>query len=111
MAPSTKLRRTADFRRIVQTGRRVSGKRVTMYWVPSSEQTRAGVVARREVGGAVLRNRARRVLREAWRQVSPAVERPVEVVLVARPGAAEAKTPEVAEEIRGLMVRKGLVSG
>jgi ribonuclease P protein component len=110
MAPITKLRRTADFRRVVRAGDRVSGKRVTMYFIPAADRSRVGFVARREVGGAVVRNRARRVLREAWRAVSPHVGRPVDVVFVARSGAAQAKAPEVAEEVRALMVRKGLIS-
>jgi ribonuclease P protein component len=109
MAPNGKLRNTSDFRRVVQGGERFSGKRVTMYWIPSAE-SRVGFVARREVGGAVVRNRVRRVLREAWRQVGPSVGRPIDVVFVARPAMAGAKTPEVVEEIRSLLIRKGLTA-
>jgi ribonuclease P protein component len=110
MAPNGKLRNTSDFRRVVQGGGRISGKRVTMYWIPSAEQSRAGFVARREVGGAVVRNRVRRVLREAWRQVGPSVGRPVDVVFVARPAMAGAKTPEVVEEIQAMLTRLGLAA-
>jgi ribonuclease P protein component len=110
MAPTAKLRNNTDFRRVVQGGDRISGTRVTMYWIASPGQGRAGFVARREVGGAVVRNRARRVLREAWRQVGPSVGRPVDVVFVARPAITESKTPEVAEEIRSLLVREGLIA-
>jgi ribonuclease P protein component len=109
MAPSAKLRNNADFRRVVQGGQRISGKRVTMFWTPSAEPSRAGFVARREVGGAVVRNRVRRVLREAWRQVGPSVGQPLDVVFVARPAMAEAKTGNVADEIRALLVRKGMI--
>jgi ribonuclease P protein component len=110
MAPTAKLRTNSDFRRVVQGGERVSGKRLTMYWIPSEEPSRAGFVSKRELGGAVVRNRARRVLREAWRQVGPSVGRPVDVVFVARPAMAGAKTSEVAQEIRALLVRQGLIA-
>jgi ribonuclease P protein component len=109
MAPTAKLRTNSDFRRVVQGGKRGSGKRVTMYWIPSEGPGRPGFVAKRELGGAVVRNRARRMLREAWRQVGPSVGRPVDVVFVARPAMAGAKTFEVVQEIRALLVRQGLI--
>jgi ribonuclease P protein component len=74
-----------------------------------STDTAAGFVARREVGGAVARNRARRLLREAWRQVEPAVATPVEVVFVARPSIADSRMPEVAQEMRALLAREGAI--
>jgi ribonuclease P protein component len=111
MAPSPKLRRDADFRHVVQSGQRSSGRLVTMYWVPSEGRSRSGFVVRREIGGAVLRNRARRVLREAWREVAPSMARPVDAVMVARPAIVGAKTGAVAAEIRALLSRDGLIAG
>ena len=111
MAPFPRLRRAADFRHVVQSGRRSSGRLVTVYRVPTEGHGQAGFVTRREIGGAVLRNRARRVLREAWREVAPSMARPHDVVMVARPGIVGAKTGEVAAEIRALLSHDGLIAG
>jgi ribonuclease P protein component len=110
MAPFPKLRRAADFRHVVQSGQRSSGRLVIVYWAPTDGHGRAGFVTRREIGGAVLRNRARRVLREAWRAVMPSIGRPLDAVVVARPGIVGAKTGEVATEIRELLARDGLIA-
>ena len=83
---------------------------MTVYWVPVDGQTRAGFVVRREIGGAVARNRARRLLREAWRQVASDVSAQVDLVFVARPGIAPSKTPEVAAEMRALLARSGAIA-
>jgi ribonuclease P protein component len=61
------------------------------------------VVAARRVGDAVERNRARRILREAWRQVSPQVEDDSDAVLVARPAIRGATTQDLVAEMTDLL--------
>jgi ribonuclease P protein component len=63
------------------------------------------VVAGRRVGGAVQRNRARRVLREAWRQVTPRRGSSQDVVLVARPTIKGASTGNLVDEMTELLNR------
>jgi ribonuclease P protein component len=61
-------------------------------------------IAGRRIGGAVRRNRARRVLREVWRRVAPSVAE-AHVVIVAREGILETRTDEVETEMRELLGR------
>ena len=64
------------------------------------------VVAARRVGGAVDRNRAKRILREAWRQVSPQVTRDFDVVLVAREAIQGATTQDLVVEMNEMLPRE-----
>jgi ribonuclease P protein component len=66
---------------------------------------RVAVVAARRVGGAVERNRARRILREAWKQVSVQVSGGSDAVLVAREAIRGAKTQDLVAEMRQLLGR------
>lgn len=61
------------------------------------------VVASRRVGRAVDRNRARRILRAAWREVAPLVGDVNDVVLVAREGVRGAKTQDLVAEMTKLL--------
>lgn len=63
---------------------------------------RIGLTAGRKLGGAVERNRAKRVMREAMRAVErmPGVKTGFLVVLAAREAAVTAKTPEVERDLR-----------
>lgn len=61
-------------------------------------------VAGRRVGGAVDRNRARRVLRAAWRELAPKVDG-YDVALVARAAIAGARTHELVTEVDELLSR------
>jgi ribonuclease P protein component len=54
------------------------------------------VITSRRVGEAVVRTRARRLLREAFRIHQPRLVRPVDIVLVARPSIAGKSFAEVA---------------
>ena len=63
---------------------------------------RLAVIAGKRVGGAVQRNRARRVLRAAWATLAPtAADR--DVVLVARDAIVGARSQDVAGEMRSVM--------
>jgi ribonuclease P protein component len=66
-------------------------------------------VAGRRVGGAVLRNRARRILRAAWRELAPRVREGYDIALVAREAIRGAKTQDVVAELNGLLMRARVV--
>ena len=89
-------------------GRRRAGSRVILYVLPGSEPAQAAFVAGRRVGGAVERNRARRVLREAWRSVAPIVQQGAEVVFVAKRGILRARPTDLEVEMRALLAQTGV---
>jgi ribonuclease P protein component len=60
-------------------------------------------VATKRVGGAVDRNRARRILRAAWRDIAPEVGTANDVVLVARAGIRGATTQDLVAELTELL--------
>ncbi len=66
-------------------------------------------VAGRRVGGAVLRNRARRVLRAAWRELAPRVREGFDVALVARGTIRGAKTQDLVAEVDELLSRARVI--
>ncbi len=71
---------------------------------------RLGVVASRRVGGAVQRNRAKRLLREAWRLNRNRFEGGVDVILSARSDILQVGLAEVARELLYLGSKTGLLA-
>jgi ribonuclease P protein component len=77
---------------------------VVLFFAPGSGEW--AVVATRRVGGAVERNRAKRILREAWRQVSPQVTGDIDAVLMAREAIRGATTQDLVSEMTELLPRE-----
>ena len=108
-----RLRSPRDFSRAHQRGRRVGGRLVTITYTRQAGEpapARVGVVAGKRVGGAVVRNRVKRRLREALRRELPRVSAGWDLVCGAKPPAAEAPYAALAAELRMLLVRAGLLA-
>jgi ribonuclease P protein component len=88
-----RLSRSRDFDAVYRQGTSVSTRYLTLHWFARDEdelgEPRLGLAVPRSVGPAVVRNRVKRVLREAWRGILSDVPRGNDYVLVARPGVAE----------------------
>jgi len=78
---------------------------VVLYVAPRGGPTEAAFVASRRVGGAVARNRARRIMRAAWRELRALVQADLEIVFVARESIQGAKTQDLEPEMRDLLKR------
>ena len=97
-----------EVRRVLRSGARVVSDRLVVYAAPS-DAPGVSFVSGRRVGGAVARNRARRVMREAWRSVANDAEGDYHVVVVARPEIVGAKTQDLLAEMRELLAAGGIV--
>ena len=103
-SPADRDVRTPAIRRVFRDGRPVHGKRVVLFVAPGSGGS--ALVAGRRIGGAVQRNRARRVLRAALREVAPRGVEGRDVVLVARETIRDARTQDLIEEMTELLERE-----
>jgi ribonuclease P protein component len=86
-----RLSRSAEFERVYRQGRSSANRHLVLYAFPNADANgpRLGLSVSRKVGGAVERNRVKRLLREAFARAEPALEPDQDVVLVARPAARE----------------------
>jgi ribonuclease P protein component len=96
-----RLRRAAEFQAVFQRGSRHERPSFIALWQRAAER-RVGFAVSRQVRGAVARNRARRRLREAYRQIRPHMPVDVAVILIARPSAATRTFPDLVADVRRL---------
>ena len=88
----TRLTSSADFDRVYRHGRSHANRYLVMYAFPrpgDGAELRLGVSVGRKVGGAVERNRMKRLMREAFAAAAAELPGDHDYVLVARPDARE----------------------
>jgi ribonuclease P protein component len=87
---AARIKAAREFAQVRQEGGRLTLGCLIANWrpLPSGARSRLGVVTSSRVGGAVDRNRARRLLRESFRQHQHELVQPLDLILVARPSIA-----------------------
>lgn len=92
-----RVKQGRDFARLKSQGRRLTRGCLIANWleVAAGRPSRIGVITTKKIGNAVVRSRARRLLREAFRLHQLELKQPLDVVLVARFSIVGKKLAEV----------------
>jgi ribonuclease P protein component len=95
-----RLARPAEFLRVKEEGQAHRGRLMILGVLPCADEQRfrTGFVTSKRVGGAVVRNRVRRRMREIVRRYQHAVRGGMWLVLIARPPAARASYQQIEDE-------------
>lgn len=103
MQKTISLTENRDFRRLYHRGRSMVHPCLVLYYKRNrSGQNRIGITTSKKIGKAVARNRARRIIREAYRQLEPLVKPGWDVVFVARTRTISCKMMDVQSVMGGM---------
>ena len=108
----SRIKQSRDFSRVRRDGQRAVCGCLIANWraLPAGAPARLGVVVSSKVGGAVVRSRARRLLRESFRVHQHELAQPLDLVLVARQSIARNAFSEVEKDFLTTMTRAGLLN-
>ena len=113
-----RLSRSGEFERVYREGRSHASRHLVVYAFPRSDDEsdpRLGISVGRKLGGAVERNRIKRLLREAFWAGAGELAPGHDFVIVARPAAGELAReggePAIEQALRSVLAEAGLAGG
>lgn len=110
---ANRLTDSGTFRLAVRSGRRAGGRLLVAHLVvdvDAPEQAPVvGFTVSRAVGNAVVRNRVKRRIRDAYHHVLPELPRGFTAIFVARKSAADADFAQIERAVRAVLTKAGLL--
>jgi ribonuclease P protein component len=110
-APAGRLKKRRDFLRAAQRGKRAARPGLVLQAVAGQEgAVRVGFTVTKKVGNAVVRNRARRRLKEVARLTLPGLgAQGWDLVLIGRDGTGRRPFTKLVDDLRGALRQAGVV--
>ncbi|MEO5964500.1 MAG: ribonuclease P protein component [Candidatus Limnocylindrales bacterium] len=106
------LSRPVDFTRLAEGGIARSHPLLVGRFVRTDlDLTRFGFATGKRLGGAVIRNRTRRRIREALRVIAPSFQPGWDVLIIARPAIIEADQDALVGALRRVLRSGGVLGG
>jgi ribonuclease P protein component len=107
---ANRLSKSVDVKRVRRNGKKTAHPFLLLVALPNEQKgLRVAITAGRAVGGAVQRNRAKRVMRAAIQPWLGEIKPDTDILLMARPEILPAKSPVVMEALQGLLKRAKLL--
>jgi len=112
MKNTTSISMNRDFKRIYNRGKSFVTPLVVMYVLKNrTGEVRVGITTSKKIGNAVQRNRSRRIIHEAFREIGPKIVKGWDIVLVARGKTPYVKSTNILPHLETQLKKAGLLCG
>lgn len=111
MHRSHRLRKNEHFQAVFQRGTSAANKQFVLYSARQEGQAafRAGISVSKKIGNAVIRNRVKRLIREAVARLEDVIPKGVDLVIIARPGVESMSLETIEQSLLHVMKRAKVI--
>jgi ribonuclease P protein component len=94
-----------DFRRVMKSGKKLASKHYLLFLLENERgYHRLGIVTKKEIGSASLRNRMKRYLREFFRLHKNQIKGHLDMIILVKKGSLPSRYKETEEELREILI-------
>lgn len=105
----SKLKLNKEFRRVYGRGKSFVAPRLVSYILPKKGgEIRFGITVSKKIGGAVERNKAKRLITAAMRECLPHIKKSCDMVFVARSATVHTKSYDIAAVMKQHLIEAGV---
>lgn len=109
MSTIERLKKNTEFKAVYKRGKSIPDKYAVIYVAKNRQNiTRVGFTASKKVGKSVIRNRARRLMKESFRKNSEDIKVGYDIVFIARVAIKDAEYSQVERSIERLLKKSGI---
>lgn len=106
---SERLLKKREFVNVYENGMKEIGVFLIAYILKNTPERKLGISVSSKLGGAIIRNRAKRLIREAYRLTKHQLTQNIHLVISARSGIIGLKYNEVEKELLEIYRKAGLL--
>ena len=104
-----RLKKKYQFNYVYRVGRSNSGKFCVLYFAPSkNKNVKIGISVSHKIGGAIIRNRTKRKMREAVQKYLDQIKQNFNIVFIAKNAILDANYAQIEQEIELLLKKSSL---
>jgi ribonuclease P protein component len=108
LSKELRIRKTADFNYIAENGKVVSNRMLILKWSEGkTSRSRSGFAVSKRIGGAVVRNRIKRLLRESINSFD--LLGGYDMVFIARKESAKADYESIQKSVKDALRKSGIL--
>jgi ribonuclease P protein component len=113
MQKQYRLSSKQDFAAVYRTGKSAANYQLVLYYKknPAEPHFRVGISASRKIGGAVVRNRIRRRLKEIFRLLADEIKEGYDIVVIVRKAAVDLDHAALVRSVRHVLKKADLLKG
>jgi ribonuclease P protein component len=101
-----KLSKTSEFEKVFSEGRRIEGKNLIIFILKNDyDFNRLGIIVKKEIGKAVVRNKIKRRIKETGRRLNKKLLPGCDIIVLAKNNVREANYFEICYDLEGLLYK------
>ncbi len=105
-----KLSKTSEFKKVFSEGRRIEGKNLIIFILENDYNfNRPGIIIKKETGKAVIRNKIKRWLKEAFQLVNKKLSPGYDIIMLAKNNIGESDHFKICHDLEDLFYKGKLL--